>query len=182
MKTKEIIFAALFAALTCVTTMVIKLPTPTMGYIHPGDAVVLLSGLLLGPVYGGLAAGSGSMFADLFSGYLLYAPATFLIKFFTAVIVFYVARQFKKRFSQLPSTILSGFLGESFMVIGYFLFEIFVLTLSGESKLTAAGISSGILAAAGSIPFNAIQGIFGVTIATILYPILNKIFYQSKGE
>ena len=57
MKTKNIIFTALFAALTCVATMIIKLPTPTMGYIHPGDAIVLLSGLLLGPWYGSFAAG-----------------------------------------------------------------------------------------------------------------------------
>ena len=34
MKTKKLIFAALFAALTCVATMIIKVPTPTMGYIH----------------------------------------------------------------------------------------------------------------------------------------------------
>ena len=46
MKTKKLIFAALFAALTCVATMIIKVPTPTMGYIHPGDSIVLLSGFL----------------------------------------------------------------------------------------------------------------------------------------
>ena len=68
MKTKKLIFAALFAALTCVATMIIKVPTPTMGYIHPGDSIVLLSGFLLGPLYGGLAAGIGSMFSDLFGG------------------------------------------------------------------------------------------------------------------
>ena len=74
MKTKKLIFAALFAALTCVATMIIKVPTPTMGYIHPGDSIVLLSGFLLGPLYGGLAAGIGSMFSDLFGGYFSYAP------------------------------------------------------------------------------------------------------------
>ena len=67
MKTKKIIITALFAALTCVATMIVKIPTPTMGYIHPGDAIVLLSGFILGPVYGGLAAGIGSAFSDLFS-------------------------------------------------------------------------------------------------------------------
>lgn len=182
MKTKKTIHAALFAALTCVATMVIKLPTPTMGYIHPGDAVVLLSGFLLGPLYGGLAAGIGSMFADLFSGYLLYAPATFFIKFFTAVIACCLARQSKKIFHQLPATILSGFLGETFMVIGYFVFEIFALAFSTGSGLTASNLTSGIISAAGGIPFNVVQGIFGVTISAILYPILKKIFYQSEGE
>ena len=48
------VFAALFAALACVATMSLHIPTPgTGGYIHPGDAIVVLSGILLGPVYGG---------------------------------------------------------------------------------------------------------------------------------
>lgn len=181
MKTKKIIFTALFAALTCVATMIIKLPTPTMGYIHPGDAVVLLSGLLLGPVYGGLAAGIGSMFADLFSGYLAYAPATFIIKCFTAVIAYCIAKQLKKIFSDLPTVILAEIVGESFMVVGYFVFEIFMLALSTSSKLTAASLTSGIVASASGIPFNIVQGIFGVIIATILYPILKRILKQTEG-
>ena len=43
---KKLVFAALFAALACVATMVIKIPTPTGGYIHAGDAVVLLSAFI----------------------------------------------------------------------------------------------------------------------------------------
>ena len=52
-KLRKIIMAALFAALACVATMIIKIPTPgTSGYIHPGDAIVILSGAILGPVWG----------------------------------------------------------------------------------------------------------------------------------
>ena len=41
---KKLILAALFAALSCVATMSIRIPTPgTGGYIHPGDAIVILS-------------------------------------------------------------------------------------------------------------------------------------------
>lgn len=55
---KKLVMAALFAALCCVATMSIKIPVPaTNGYIHPGDAMVILSGIFLGPVIGGLAAG-----------------------------------------------------------------------------------------------------------------------------
>ena len=58
---KKIVMTALFAALACAATMAIRIPTPgTGGYIHPGDALVVLSGILLGPIYGGLAAGLGS--------------------------------------------------------------------------------------------------------------------------
>ena len=67
--TKKMVTAALLAAFTCIATMIIKIPTPTFGYIHLGDGLVLLCGIILGPGIGALAAGIGSMFADIFSGY-----------------------------------------------------------------------------------------------------------------
>ena len=83
--TKTIAVTAMFAALTLLATSVLKIPTPTMGYIHIGDAFVLLSGICLGPIYGGLAAGIGSALADLLGGYVAWVPGTFLIKFFVPV-------------------------------------------------------------------------------------------------
>ena len=50
---KKLVTAALFAALACVATMSIRIPTPgTNGYIHPGDALVILAGVFLGPAWG----------------------------------------------------------------------------------------------------------------------------------
>ena len=83
--TKKWVVSALFAALTCICTMIIKIPTPTGGYIHPGDGMVLLCGIILGPGMGALAAGIGSMLSDLFSGYMVWVPATFIIKALTAM-------------------------------------------------------------------------------------------------
>ena len=80
---KKTATVALLAAMTCVATMIIKIPTPTFGYIHPGDGFVLLCGVVLGPLPGALAAGIGSMFSDIFSGYVTWAPATFIIKALT---------------------------------------------------------------------------------------------------
>ena len=77
---KKLIMAALFAALACVATMIIKVPTPgTEGYINLGDAIVILCGVILGPVWGFLAAGIGSCLADLIGGYFVYVPITFVI-------------------------------------------------------------------------------------------------------
>ena len=43
-KTRKLVYAALFAALTCVMTMIVKIPVPaTGGYVNLGDCVVLLS-------------------------------------------------------------------------------------------------------------------------------------------
>ena len=88
--TQKIAVTALLAALTCVATMVIKIPSPMKGYLNLGDCVVLTAGWMLSPVYGFLAAGLGSALADLFSGYVVYAPATFLIKGLMALVARFV--------------------------------------------------------------------------------------------
>lgn len=172
-RTRTLITAALFAALTCVGTMIIKIPTPTMGYIHPGDGFVLLSGLLLGPVWGTLAAGIGSALSDLIGGYFVYVPATFIIKALTALTAYLVFKLLKKVLStktELPQLIVSGIIGELVMVFGYFIFEIFMLAIANGTDLQAGVIAS----LAGIIP-NLIQATFGVVICTIFYPVINKI-------
>ena len=93
-KTKKIVMTALFAALACVATMSIRIPTPgTSGYIHPGDAIVILAGIILGPAYGFLAAGIGSCLADLLGGYFVYVPITFAIK---GLVALFAALAYKK--------------------------------------------------------------------------------------
>ena len=64
-KLKKLIIAAMFGAIICVVTMVVKIPLPLGGYVHLGDAFIILAGLYLGWVYGGAAAGIGSMLADV---------------------------------------------------------------------------------------------------------------------
>jgi uncharacterized membrane protein len=172
-ETRKVIIAALMAALTCVGTMIIKVPTPTMGYIHPGDGFVLLSGLLLGPLWGALAAGIGSALSDLIGGYFIYVPATFVIKALTALVgylVFKVLSRLLSNKTELPTLIISGIAGEAVMVLGYFLFEIFMLSVVNHTSISAGVIAS----LAGIVP-NIIQAVFGVVISTVLYPLLKRL-------
>ncbi|MGE4549449.1 MAG: ECF transporter S component [Intestinibacillus sp.] len=164
---KKIVIAALFAALACVTTMAIKIPTPTMGYIHPGDGMVLLCGILLGPGIGGLAAGIGSMLADLFSGYASYALGTLVIKALTAVAagMLYRALPGKNR----VRIALGGLVGELIMVGGYYLYEI------GMTVVAGSGLAAAATAAAAGIMFNVVQAVSGILIALVLFPVLRKI-------
>ena len=159
--TKKIAIAALLAALTCVTTMIIKIPSPLKGYLNLGDCVVLLSGWMLNPAYGFLAAGLGSALADLFSGYIAYAPATFVIKGFMALIAFYGFKSLRHKIGHLPSRIIAGLLAEVVMILGYYGFE---------------GFLYGFGPALVNIPANAIQGIAGL----ILGCMLIKVFEKSK--
>ena len=48
-KIRTMVMAAVLAALACVATMVVQIPSPMNGYVNLGDCFVLLSGWLLGP-------------------------------------------------------------------------------------------------------------------------------------
>ncbi len=103
--------AALFAALACVATMSIRIPTPgTGGYIHPGDAIVILSGIILGPVWGLPAAGIGSAMADLLGGYFIYVPITFAVK---GIIAFIAGTIYQKLGKTQKNAISASFLAVS---------------------------------------------------------------------
>lgn len=118
-KTLKLVMSALLAAMTCVATMVIKIPiTTTGGYINLGDCIVLLSGILLGSLYGGLAADIGSALADLFSGYVAFLPATFLIKGFMAVIMGFGLGAA----ASIPGNTIQGVVG---LILAMFLFPVF---------------------------------------------------------
>lgn len=174
--TKKLITAALLAALTCIATMVIKIPTPTFGYIHLGDGFVLLCGIILGPVTGGLAAGIGSMFADIFSSYAAWAPGTFVIKAVTAAIMGIIFGKLQKHSTHvsLPAIIVGGIPAELFMVAGYFLYEI-LMTMITSAAFTVSAFLAGAAAGISGIVFNVVQGVAGIIICIVLVPVLMKI-------
>ena len=158
---KKLILAALFAALSCVATMSIRIPTPgTGGYIHPGDAIVILSGVILGPVWGFLAGGIGSALSDLIGGYFIYVPITFVIKSLVALAAGLLYQKVgKNQKSRYIAVILGGVADIILVAGGYFVCEFFIY---------GAG-------SAASIPANIIQGVGGLVISCILYPILISI-------
>ena len=127
--------------------------------------MVILSGILLGPIYGTAAAGIGSMFADLLSGYPLYAVATLIIKALAALVAWLIFHGISKLTSdsilRVLSVIVSG-IGAGVIVTSlYFLFDMTVMGLG--------------LTAAGGIPGNLVQNTFGILISTIMFPALYRI-------
>lgn len=159
-KTKRIVITALMAAMVCVATMIIKIPSPMKGYLNIGDCIVLLCGWLLAPGYGFVAAGLGSALADMFSGYITYAPATFLIKGSMALIAFACFKLMNKRIGKLPSQIIGAVLAEIVMVLGYYVFE---------------GFMYGFIPSAVNIPANAVQGAAGLILGIILVKVFERL-------
>ncbi len=76
--TQDMVIVGLMAA----TIVRVEIPTP-MGktMLHFATVACLLSGLLFGPVRGGLAGGIGSFFFDIFNGWASSAPFTLVFKF-----------------------------------------------------------------------------------------------------
>jgi uncharacterized membrane protein len=159
----QLVVAALMAAMTCVTTIIIAVPSPAGGFIHPGDGFVILSGIILGPFFGGLAAGIGSMLADIILGFTSYAAATLIIKALSAIIGVFVFRLVhKNRNHTILPVLLAGLFASTTVTLGYFIFESFLLGL-------------GVGAAFPNVIFNLVQNAFGIIVATLLFPLLHKV-------
>ncbi len=151
-KTRKLVYSAFFAALICAATY-IHIPAGS-GYIHPADGVLITGAYLLGPVWGGFAAAIGSALADIFSGYFLYAPATFIIKGFMPVAVFIIYKKTQSKFFIFTASAIA----EIIMILGYFGFE---LIFYREYALI-------------NISANLIQGVAGIVISVLLYSIISK--------
>jgi len=170
--TKKLCFTAVFAAMTCVCTM-IYIPLP-FGYFNLGDAVVLVGAYLLCSEYGVwsgmVSAALGAALADLFSGYAIYVPATALIKALMALVAFLIFKELSKLFVGKRSAfgviprLISSIAAEAVMVGGYLLYEL---------ALYGAG-------AVASVVGNVMQGVCAVVISTVimgalrLYRVIDK--------
>lgn len=167
-KLRKLIITALMAAITMIATMIIKVPSVTGGYIHPGDSIVILSGIILGPVYGSLAAGIGSMLADIFSGYVSFSLATLIIKglaaLISSLIYINIARIHAKKNQQfrLIPLLLSGIFAGIVVTGGYLIFEAYLLGLGLATALTG-------------VAFNLVQNVFGIILSILLLPVLLRV-------
>ncbi len=155
----------MLAAFVCVATMLIKIPSPLKGYLNLGDAAVLLSGWVLSPWYGFFAAAIGSALADVFSGYVLYAPATFIIKGLMALVACYMFKMLSKNKGDLSSRIISGVLAEILMILGYLAFE---------------SVLYGFVPSLANVPGNAVQGVAGIVIGAFIVKFFERSNFLMK--
>lgn len=157
LSTKKIATFGILIALTTVATMIISIPTPTKGYVNLGDSVVMLAGVILGPLGGFLVGGIGSALADILLSYAYYAPLTFIVKGLEGLLVAVIYRKILKE-TKLPiALIIAGV----WMAAGYLIGEIFMW---------------GWAAAIGSFPHNVLQGTIGAVICYLLYQPVKKFY------
>ena len=162
-KIRTMVTAAVLAALSCVATMVVQIPSPMNGFVNLGDCFVLLSGWLLGPWWGAAAGGIGSMLADLLLGYGHYAPGTLIIKGAMALVAALVFKAFRKN---TAGALIGGVAAEVVMVAGYFGYA---------ALLLGKGIG-----AAASVPGNLVQGAVGLVAGFLLLQVARRTHLEEK--
>lgn len=119
---------AIFAALNFVATYWIQIPIPaTGGYINIGDTAVMFTALIFGPIIGGVAGGVGPMLADVFSPYIIYAPATLIIKGLEGFLIGLISNPRRRVGRVSYRDILAVITGGILIPLGYFIYEAFIL-------------------------------------------------------
>lgn len=144
-KIKRLTLGGMLAALTAVFTAYVSLPIAG-GYFHPGDAMIALSGVVLGS-FAAIPAAIGSCLADLLAGYTIYAPFTFVIKGLMGLIAGWGCVRGKINIKSVGALLLGGLV----VVGGYFVTD---------------SILYGAETALASVLWNALQGaiyiVFGI--------------------
>lgn len=150
-KTKMLTKVAILIALTVIMTVVIMIPIiGGNGYVNLGDMVIFISAMMLGGKWAFLVGGIGSFLADIFLGYTLYAPASFIIKGLEGFIAASLIKNKLGGKYPLFSTLIAGV----WMAFGYYIFEIFLYG-AGPALL--------------SVPANLIQGVVGALAANLVF-------------
>jgi uncharacterized membrane protein len=168
------VFAALVFAASWIS---IPIPTPGLASrIHLGNILCLLSGLILGPVAGGLSAGLGSMFYDFTNPlYVASSPFTLVFKFLMGFVCGKVARVNGAEASRTGQNILAAALGQVAYIILYlgknFFEDYFFQRMELETVLIDVGtkaLTSGL------------NGLIAVVIAVPLTAALRSALSRTK--
>ena len=126
----NIALLGIMTALATIMTIVIKVPYPgTSGYFNLGDTMVMLGGLLLGPIGGFIAGGVGSALADVATGYTFYAPITLVVKGLEGMAVGYLSSKSLTHSRLNGRDILAVIVGSIIMLTGYFIAQVILFDI-----------------------------------------------------
>ena len=135
---QKIVITSLFSSLVIIFTFIkISIPLGNANtMIHLGNVVCLLSGLMLEPLYAGLAAGVGSFIFDLLNPlYCFSAPFNFVFKFIMAFICGLIYKSKIKNFKILIATSLSSIIYILLYGLKIFITNRYILKFSVELTL-----------------------------------------------
>jgi len=173
--------AAVMAALVALgSKLEIQIPSILgTSRFHLGNVMCALSGLLLGPWWGGLAAGMGSAIFDLFDPLrIMEAPITFLTKGMYGVVAGAVYfKVFKGKSSYVNEAAASALAAVSYIAV--YLVKCFFYNGLLVKGLTPDGAWLGVLE---KVPSSVFNGVVAVIFAPILGVALHKAMKAAHLE
>lgn len=171
--TKKIAIVALMIGLVYVGSLIsfyipVGIGTPTR--LHLGNGFCLLAGLILGPIWGGFAAGVGSVFLDLTNpAYIAGAPITFIFKFLMGAVCGAIAMDKSGHGINKRKNLIGGILGQLTYIVLYIGKTFLSLNLLfGVPKEGAWGVL------ATKLGSSVINAVFAVLISMALMLVINS--------
>lgn len=160
-KTRDMVESALLIALVFIATAFINIRLPISangGLVHLGSVMACIASIVFGKKKGALAGAIGMGLFDLTSGWVLWAPFTFIIRGLVGYVLGYIAYLNNKNgenfLYNLAGLIVSGIL----MIAGYYVTEVILY--------------GNLLAPIASVPGDVVQvisaGILGLPVSQIL--------------
>lgn len=123
--TKDLVTTGLLTALVFVATKFINIRLPISingGLIHLGNVMLFAIAIVFGKKKGAVAGALGMSLFDLFSGWTLWAPFTFVIRGGMGYIIGFFAE--KSRGTRLSENLLGIVIAGIWMIGGYYLTEV----------------------------------------------------------
>ncbi len=166
LKLRRVIAAGLFAALIYVFTAYLHIPTGA-GYTHAGDGLIYIAACILPTPYAMAAGAIGGALSDGLTGFLVWMPATIIIKAVTALFFSNKCDKIltlRNILGIIPSLILC--------VVGYSLYE---------GTVMAGGFSmAAITAAFGQTPAYCVQVGTSALLFVSVSLLLDRVGFKKK--
>lgn len=176
--TRKLVINALMIALVFLITFLpfLHIPSPiAQGYFNLGDAVIMITAILLGRKSGFIAGAFGSALADLVWGSFVFVPITFIVKGLEGYIVGVIANKSNNTTASIIRRIISLVVGTIVMASGYFIFEYTLVRWLFDKNLALITIIT-------ELPGNLIQGAISAVLAYVFITVINRtnIIYKLK--
>ena len=139
-KTKRIVMDGLMIALVFLVTFFTKIPGP-VGPFNIGDAVIMVTAIILGRNSGMVAGALGSAAADIAMGYTMFSPFTLVVKGLEGYITGTIAYRGGNEKAGNARIIIGVIAGAVVMIAGYFFSELLILPVFDKSFGLAMAIN-----------------------------------------
>lgn len=128
-KTKDLVLTALLTALVFVATKFINFQLPFSihgGLIHLGNTMLFAAAVVFGGKKGAISGAFGMGLFDLVSGWVVWAPFTFVIRGVMGWVIGMIAHRKGNNGDSFKWNMLGILIGSIWMIIGYYFAEVII--------------------------------------------------------